>query len=117
MHGLLALSKEDMQNEDLQKFTCDLQSSAVCDMFPPSKIEQCVEQGLSKNREEWFTLTALAGETPPPTCNVSCLRRAGDGDGLENFCCCKIHSVFEKVNPLADEWKLLKFKFYTTGMS
>ena len=31
------------------------------------------------------------------TCDERCLRKVGDGDGPENFCCRKIHPV--KVNP------------------
>ncbi|KAL7538852.1 hypothetical protein ACHAXR_012264, partial [Thalassiosira sp. AJA248-18] len=111
IHGLVALLKEDLDDEEMKRFICSLQKCAVCDLFPTDEIEKYVEEGLFESEEDWSTLTALGAEILTHKCSDRCLRRVGEGDGPENYVCRKIHSVRGKENPLVDEFKPLKFDF------
>ena len=80
-------------------------------MFPPSKIQEYIDQGLFRNEQDWHSVTATAAKVLPHRHNPTCLRRVDDKEGKESYRCRKIHSVSGKTNPMEDEWKPLKFKF------
>ena len=72
-HGLMALVKEDLVNEELCKFNCDLQKYAVCNMIPTEEIDECIKQGLFKTWEEWFAVKVLVKKVlPPHAMRVAC---------------------------------------------
>ena len=52
IHGLVALTKEDVEKDKMRQFICDLQKCAACDMFPPSKIQEYIDQGLVRNKQD-----------------------------------------------------------------
>ena len=113
IHGLVALTKRDLENKEFLEFICELQKCAVCDLFSTDSedMEKYIEDGLFESPEDWTTLTASASEKLTHTCDERCLRRVGDGDGAENFQCRKIHSVFGKSNPLEHEFIPMYFDF------
>ena len=111
IHGLVALHKEDMDNEQLRIFLSGLQKSAVCDLFDSSQIERYKEEGLFEHQDDWQTMTALASRILTHKPDKRCMKRIGGGEGAENFRCRKPHTVFDKENPMEDELIPLKYKF------
>ena len=109
IHGLIALSRDDMNNEEFQTFVEGLTKSAVCDLFPTSEIDRYVEEGLFESEDDWKTLTASAERVLCHVCDRRCLRRISDGDGPDCYACRKPHSVFAKNDPMVPE--LIPFKF------
>ena len=79
-------------------------------MFPPSKIQEYIDQGLFRNEQDWHSVTATAAKALSRRHNPACLCCVDDKEGKESYRCRKIHSVFGKTNPMEDEWKPLKLK-------
>ena len=61
----MALTKEDIEKEGMPRFICDLQKWAVCGMFPLSKIQEYIDQGLFRNEQDWNSVTATAAKVLP----------------------------------------------------
>ena len=68
IHGLFAYSNEDAENEDFQRLMSELQKCAVCDLFSTTEIENYINDGLFKNEDDWFKMTALAQEVLSHKC-------------------------------------------------
>ena len=111
IHGLVALSKEDLKKEGMKELIYDLQKSAVCDLYPSTEIQRYIDEGLFESERDWHTTTAHAKEVLSHKHDQRCQRKIGEGDGPENYRCRKPHSVKGKTKPLQDELIPLHYKF------
>ncbi|KAL7539846.1 hypothetical protein ACHAXR_009663, partial [Thalassiosira sp. AJA248-18] len=118
IHGLLALTKEDLDFDEFREHLESLQACGVCDLFPKSKIDSYIDQGLFQSADEWQTFTPQLQELGRTVlthrCNDRCLRRIAEGDDPESFVCRKHHSVRGRKDPTKHELLPLPYKFTPT---
>ena len=82
----------------------ELQKCAVWDLFSTTEIEKYINDGLFKNEDDWFKMTALAQEVLSHKCTPRCMRKVELEDGTYVLRCRKIHSVLGKTKPMEDEY-------------
>ena len=119
IHGLVALDKTDMENEELLKLLFSLQKCGVMDMFStkPEDMQNYIDLGLFKSETDWFMHTYLGQKILGHRCSPRCKVRISDGDGPECFRCRKIDPVLGSNNPLEQEFIPLHYKFSNECLS
>ena len=109
IHGLIALCKDDLENEKFQELVCDLQKNAVCDLFDPADIEEYMNEGLFSDQDDWRTCEAKASEVLEHKCDQRCQIRVDHKGTEEDTKCKKPHPEFDSVDPFEDDF--IPFKY------
>ena len=119
IHGLVALDKTDMENEELLELLFSLQECGVMDMFSTKSedMQNYIDLGLFKSETDWFMHTYLGQKILGHRCSPRCKVRISDGDGPECFRCRKIDPVLGSNNPLEQEFIPLHYKFSNECLS
>ena len=111
IHGLIALCRDDLENEEFQQLVCDLQKNAVCDLFDPADIEEYMNEGLFKDESDWKTCVSSASEVLEHKCDERCQIRIDDKGKKGDTKCKKPHPEFDSVEPLEDEFIPFKYEW------
>ena len=115
IHGLFALQKDDYAIQEVKQHIDSLQACGICDLFPRSKLDSYIEQGLFANEDDWQTcvpqLQQLGAKILSHRCNEGCLRRVDNGNGPPILICRKVHPVKGRKDPTVSEMVPLPFKF------
>lgn len=115
IHGLFALQKDDYAIQEVKEHIDSLQACGVCDLFPRSKLDSYIEQGLFVNEDDWQThvpqLQELGAKILSHRCNQGCLRRVDNGNGPPIYICRKVHPVKGRKDPTVSEMVPLPFKY------
>lgn len=113
IHGLFALDRGAMNDQEFREFVCELQANSVGDIIQSDEVEDYKKKGLLKDDNDWSMLKSTAcsvlGHTQH---NSRCLRRKDCTGKFEvDFVCRKLHPVFDSHDALADEFQDLPYVF------
>ena len=117
IHGLIGLERDPhLTDDEFRDFVCSLQKHCVADIIPGTELQYYIEQGLSKDTDDWISVKATAESVLSHTFhNKRCLvRKAHTGNHEEDFECRKHHPVFDGKNCMSDDFLPLPYQFSET---
>ena len=86
IHGLVALSKEDLSDKDFLTFVCDLQKCNLAEIFDTQNLQQYVELGVFRSIHDYEDKLKIATEVLPHRCSPRCkVRVAHEGKPSEQL--------------------------------
>lgn len=112
IHGLIALSKADLSNDEFKEFVCNLQRNAICDLIISDEIDEFIEEGILRDEADWERYMETAEQVLTHKCDNRCKKRVDDtGDDDKDLKCRKRHPVHGREDPHLDDFELLPFEF------
>jgi PIF1 helicase. len=112
IHGLVALDKEDLSDEDFLEFICNLQKCNLAEIFETNNLQKYVDLGVFSSIWDYTDKLKTASKVLPHTCSPRCLMRvAHEGKPTDQFRCRVPHPLRYRVDPTRHEFRPLKFEF------
>jgi len=112
IHGLVALDKEDLSNEEFLEFVCSLQKCNIVEIFKTNNVQKYVDLGVFSSIWDYTDKVKIASQVLPHTCSLRCMMRvAHKGKPTDQFRCRVPHPLRYRVDPTWHEFRPLKFEF------
>ncbi len=112
IHGLVALDKQDLSDQDFLEFICNLQKCNLGELFETNNLQQYVDLDVFSSIHDYQDKLKTASEVLPHKCSPRCIMRvAHEGKLSDQLKCKKPDPLKFREDPFRHKFRALKHTF------